>query len=50
MFENVLIRESSTIEGVGWVGKRRADVRRESVRREREIKKKVGTKKTHGSF
>jgi hypothetical protein len=46
LFENVLIRQSSTIEGVGCVGKRRAGVRRESVRREREIeKKKFDTKK-----
>jgi hypothetical protein len=41
----MLIRESSTIEGVGWVGKRRAGVQRESVRREREIEKKIDTQK-----
>jgi hypothetical protein len=45
LFENVLIRQSSTIEGVGWVGKRRAGVRRGSVRREREIEKKNLTQK-----
>jgi hypothetical protein len=46
LFENVLIRESSLIEGVGWVGKRRAGVQRESVRREREIEKKKLSQKS----
>jgi hypothetical protein len=32
--KNVLIRESSKIEGVGWVGRRRVGVQRESVCRE----------------